>query len=298
MELMSNAEIIRNLSRPLEPNSTEVEANYAPIGGIRAVLFDVYGTLFISASGDISLTSGASRGEAIGEALQAVGIDFTGNGDQAVELLHSEIKRRHAASRSDYPEVDIRDVWRSILSDFVQRNWISSQPDEAAIERLAIEYEGRVNPVWPMPGFEVCLNSLRQADALLGIVSNAQFFTQDLFPAFGGKTLRDLGFSPDLCVWSYEQLEAKPGGYLYRSAVAALAKRGINPSEVLYVGNDMRNDIAPAAEVGFRTVLYAGDKRSLRLREGDSLVGNRTADRVVTNLRQVLAILDLASADA
>lgn len=295
---MSHAEVIRNLSRPLEPKPTQVEANAAPIAGVRAVMFDVYGTLFISASGDISLTSGASRGAAIGEALQAVEFDFAGDGDQAVELLHAEIKRRHAESSSEFPEVEIRDVWRTVLTEFHNRDWIQAEPDAASIERLAIEYEGRVNPVWPMPELEACLGTLRQADMKLGIVSNAQFFTPELFPAFTGESLVKIGCAPDLCIWSYEHLEAKPGSYLYRQAAAALAEHGIPPSEALYVGNDMRNDIAPAAEAGFRTVLYAGDQRSLRLREGDPLVGNRTADRVVTNLRQVLAILDLASADA
>ncbi|MFO8111277.1 MAG: hypothetical protein R6T92_02100, partial [Desulfosalsimonadaceae bacterium] len=44
-----------------------------------------------------------------------------------------------------------------------------------------------------------------------------------------------------------------------------LFKYGIFPEDVLFLGNDMRNDILPARRIGFQTALFAGDRRSLRL---------------------------------
>jgi putative hydrolase of the HAD superfamily len=58
---------------------------------------------------------------------------------------------------------------------------------------------------------------------------------------------------------------------------------------VLYVGNDMLHDVLPAAAMGFRTALFAGDRRSLRRREGDARVASVTPDVVVLQLRDLLS---------
>ena len=60
------------------------------------------------------------------------------------------------------------------------------------------------------------------------------------------------------------QAGANAGGEL---RVGALGKNGVAPGEVLYVGNDMLNDVYAAGQVGFRTALFAGDQRSLRMRQ-------------------------------
>lgn len=288
---MTPVDIIRTNSQPLAPQATDAVVETQVIEGIRAVLFDVYGTLFISASGDISLASESNRGDAAVAALESVGLQ-PGNctGDELVAALHAEIKQAHHASEHEFPEVDIHKVWRAVLKAELGTEGV----DDALLARLAVEYETRVNPVWPMPGLVECLAEIHKAGLALGIVSNAQAFTRELFPALANESLRELGFEEDLCVWSYEHLQAKPGRWLYDRAVEALATRGIAPSEALYVGNDMRNDVAPAAAVGFRTVLFAGDARSLRLREGDAMVAGVSPDAVVTDLRQILRILRLA----
>ena len=79
------------------------------------------------------------------------------------------------------------------------------------------------------------------------MISNAQFYTPEAFPALVRQTLAELGFEHDLQFYSYQHGRAKPGLELYRLAAAALQGRGIPVERVLYVGNDMRNDIAPAA---------------------------------------------------
>jgi len=97
-----------------------------------------------------------------------------------------------------------------------------------------------------------------------------------------------LGFAPDLQVYSYQHGRAKPSRELYRLAADALQRRGIAAERAVYVGNDMRNDIAPAARLGFRTALFAGDARSLRRREGDPLCAGVVPDLVVTDLIDLL----------
>jgi putative hydrolase of the HAD superfamily len=54
----------------------------------------------------------------------------------------------------------------------------------------------------------------------------------------------------------------KPSDVLFEACASGLNNLGIVPDEALYVGNDMRNDIVPAHMFGFKTALFAGDKKS------------------------------------
>ena len=183
--------------------------------------------------------------------------------------------------------MDIVDIWRSTVDTLATEQAIAAPVAPVSFQQLAIEYEARVNPVWPMPGLLSCLAVLRSAGMVLGIVSNAQFFTPMLFPALVGKSVTELGFAKELCVWSFQHGHAKPGPFLYQQQRQLLASQGIQPGEILYVGNDMLNDVLPAQQVGFRTGLFAGDQRSLRKREGDGRVANISPDGVFTHLDQI-----------
>lgn len=122
---------------------------------------------------------------------------------------------------------------------------------------------------------------------MLGIISNAQFFTLELFPALLEATPEQLGFHPHLQLLSYRYSRAKPGRYLFERARRILDRLGVAPQEALHMGNDMLNDIAPAAGVGFRTALFAGDRRSLRRRAGDERVAGVEPDVVLTDWNQL-----------
>lgn len=75
---------------------------------------------------------------------------------------------------------------------------------------------------------------------------------------------------------------------MFQLAVKQLDKWSISPGSTLYVGNDMLNDIHPAKSVGFQTALFAGDKRSLRIRREHPLCKNISPDLILTDLKQLL----------
>ena len=157
-----------------------------------------------------------------------------------------------------------------------------------------MEYEVRVNPTWPMPQLEAVLTQLADRLIPMGIVSNAQFYTPLLFPAHLNRSLETLGFDVEACVWSYQVGEAKPSPRLFDMALqTAATKWGLSPSEILYVGNDIRNDIWPAQLAGCRTALFAGDLRSLRQRQDDPELVGVAPDLVVTDLTGILPCLGL-----
>ena len=286
-------ERIRALCRPMVPQPTSVRKQIAHLKGIRAVLFDVYGTLFVSSAGDIGTAGESANANALEGALANVSLGY--EPDRAalrgVSLLLQKIEEAHAQRRHEgieHPEVDIREIWLSVLSDLAAENLVRNEPTPEAPALLAVEYECRVNPVWPMPELEETLRSLREKGIVLGIVSNAQFFTPLLFPALLDSAAADLGFEESLCVWSYMELEAKPSVRLFRKALVALDRRhGISPEETLYVGNDKLNDLLPAGEAGCRSALFAGDMRSLQLRSDDPRCAAIRPDCIITALPQL-----------
>ncbi len=270
------AERIRALSAPVEPISADQIATPVNFSGIRCVLFDVYGTMFISASGDIHTAEIIGRQASLDAALNACGLAI----DIKAERITHWIQQHHTKSKEEgirYPEVDICALWQDVLGEA----GISPLPLET-LQKLVVEYEARVNPVWPMPGVWDALEELCRREIRMGIVSNAQFYTPLLFPAFAKKTVFECGFDALLCAWSYLYGEAKPATSLFQVVLDVLGSEGIMPDEVLYIGNDMRNDIWPASILGCRTALFAGDMRSLRLRKEDSQISNLKPDSILT----------------
>ena len=291
-------EHIRQLSSPMEPQPTELSERLQPLPGIRAVLFDIYGTLFISGTGDISLARAMSNEEALTEALKFSG--FSGKLEEAgtagKEYLLQAIQNSHEALRAKgvgSPEVDIRQEWTAVLSRLQAKFSLLGNISQDAVTQLSVDYECRVNPIWPMPGLKETLQQIREGNCLLGIVSNAQFYTQLLFPAFLNASYEELGFEPHLCAWSFEYLEAKPSIKLFQGILERLQQEhGIVPEETLYVGNDMLNDMWPASQLGLKTALFAGDRRSLRLRENDDRCQQLEPDLIITELPQLLRAIE------
>lgn len=308
-------QIIRSHSRQLDPLPTDAPADLHQLRGIKSVLFDIYGTLLISASGDIGTTICSSNEEAFEQALAQAGLRPTGEGSSSetpsdtpagtssnsdshtglglvgFQQFQRCIQQQHQSRREEgieYPEVDIVEVWESTVETLFETGHVEKSDTPIDFRRLAIEYEVRTNPVWVMPGLSSCLDQLKQRGIVLGIISNAQFMTPLLFPALTKRTLEDFGFHRDVQFFSYQSRQAKPGRWLFEQARRSVESLSIGADEVLYVGNDLLNDITPAAGEGFRTALFAGDRRSLRMRQGDSRVDGIHPDLVVKRLEQIL----------
>ncbi|MEM7384012.1 MAG: HAD family hydrolase [Verrucomicrobiota bacterium] len=278
-------ELVVRHSKEVAPRPTSVRARLPVLEGLRAVVFDIYGTLMVSGTGDISLADAGDQDELLFDVLRDFGLEPEPDVSPASCYLQC-IQKEHARRKEEgisFPEVEIREIWKELLS-FCQ----GSEVGPERLEELALIYECRINPVWPMPGFVEVMNDLNSRRLKLGIVSNAQFYTPALFPALTGRSLSQWGVDSALCVWSFEEREGKPSRNLFRKCAAALAKEGIQPGEALFVGNDYRKDVEASAAVGFRTALFAGDTRSLRPRDYED---DGVPDAILTDLRQIPVLL-------
>ncbi|TWU33409.1 HAD family hydrolase [Novipirellula artificiosorum] len=281
---------------PLQPIPTSIAAKLRPMPEIRSVIFDVYGTLVISGSGDIG-TSVESSHPAIqnqndpASAFSAVGMALNRPAEEIIACMRRLIQETNQQRESEScvkPEVDILDIWRRTLLRF-------GEPEETLqprrVLRFAAEYEARANPTWPMPGAAKLLPGLHQRGKRLGIVSNAQVFTPWLVEDLLGMSLDEAGFDLNLCLFSNRFLRAKPDPMLFDHLVQNLDRCGVSPNQAIYVGNDMLNDVYAASAAGLKTAWFVGDKRSCRTRTDDTRCQSLQADLVLTDLQQLLDCL-------
>ena len=281
-----------DLLAPLTPITTGVSPKLPELEGIELVAFDIYGTLLISAAGDISLAGDSVSIESVERAMALLGERAKAIDCGLIAFFYVEALRAHQAKRRgegiNFPEVEIREVWR----DIIDRAGIDGVAP-ADLESVAINYECGVNPVWLMPHVLEVMQWLRKAKIPAGIVSNAQFYTQPIFESLAGTSLKTLGFDANFLEWSFQLGEGKPSRVLYERLAESCEARGIEPGRVFYVGNDLQKDILPAREVGFLTGLFAGDDRSFRIGDVPFEVAASLADAVITDLNQVREVVKL-----
>lgn len=285
--------------QPLEPQPTDTAAVLKHLEGVKAVLFDIYGTLLISASGDVDIQD--FKPEEAAGILTRANLTVPEGGAARIaadtaRLYYAAIQESHQRSREagiPYPEVDAIAIWENVVEKLREAGAVTglTEPD---YQRIAFMFEMVCNPVYPMPGMADIITALAARGIRLGIVSNAQFFTPIIMQQLLHGTVNDAHaiepFEPELTVYSFQAGRAKPDSSLYTGIRDILQEQGIAPHEVIMVGNDMLNDIAASARAGFRTVLFAGDRRSLRLRTGHPDVEDIQPDAVINVLAQLLEI--------
>ncbi|MDR2247141.1 MAG: HAD family hydrolase [Treponema sp.] len=293
--------LIRNSASPMTPVPTsplppDYEAlvypgrRSTPIPGIRAVIFDLYGTLFISAAGDIGVDGISLHGNL--DSLAAL-LGEAHTGEELQKYFRTSVLKIHEElfAKTLYPEVRVEKIW----ADFRRINVRAGGGFAMSPEELALRYELAVNPVSLMPGAGETIRALKDSNLVLGLISNAQFFTPLLFNALLGASPADLGFNRGISIYSCEAGEAKPSPVLFAQAKTRLKALGIAPEAAIYVGNDMLNDVYAASSAGFKTLLFAGDARSLRLRKDTAFLRNVRPTRVIRRLADIPALCGVSS---
>ncbi len=283
----------------LDPIPTKTPVKCDKDSAIKSLVFDIYGTLIISASGDIDKAE--FSGQHLEKALKYSGVEWddTVNKEKLMQqILHdffAEVSRQQQESHHPYPEIDILQVWSNLIVQYQEKGIIKTK--DLQLKQLAFHFELLSNKVFPMPGMKKIIQEFYKRKLPLGIVSNAQFYSPMLMNYFLIDELVEGAnihyFDPDISVYSYKEGRSKPDTFLYEKLAASLdEKYQLKPAEVLYIGNDMLKDIYPAKQIGFKTVLFAGDKRSLRLREDDDRVQQTKPDYSIEHLEQLFKIVD------
>lgn len=269
---------------------------------VKALIFDIYGTLLISGSGDV-FSDEVNLGEIL-EVFSRSDIRIS-SGDPAkgaakvLSVFTETVAESHRTARAAgvaYPEIDIREIWDDVVLKMSSSGVLAPGHDYSA-EKISFHYEAVTNPVYPMPGMKKLLAKLEKDGKILGIISNAQFYTPIIMNYFmTGKVHNGFDIDPfrkNLVRYSFLERCSKPEHSLFESVRRTLRDDfNIAPGETLFIGNDMFKDIYPAAKAGFSSVLFAGDGRSLRLREDKKEVRGVVPDYTVNDLESILEIIE------
>lgn len=269
-------------------------------GAIKAVIFDIYGTLLISSSGDIDQASLSNENMRV--AMEAGGFDLTGCHPGVCTFLLEQLQEKIAVQHKElrmqghpFPDVDIFRVWKEMFAAAEQEHMLKLSGDESIVDTIFV-FEILSNRVYPMPGMKEILLAIKEKGIPIGIVSNAQFYTPIIMNYFltgEFSTNQEIEyFEEDLSVYSFKELRAKPDTALFNKFLPTLEQKyNISASEAIFVGNDMLKDVYTATNAGLKTVLFAGDERSLRLREDDVRVKGLFPDFIINELSQLTAII-------
>lgn len=223
---------------------------------IKAVLFDIYGTLLDQEQGDLADLS--KKKKVLLESFKKTGKKYKlkASAEELLDIFTISIKKIHKIKKSKgikYPEVKIEQIWNTILKAVKYKY----TPD--FIYKIAHDHTDILTKKSLYPHTPELLVTLKMKGIHLGIISNSQFYTEIdmdryLKKDIEIKSLYDL-FDPKSCIWSYKIGEAKPSPNMFIPAVKRLNQLGIKPEETLFVGNNIRTDIAPAKKAGFKTCL-------------------------------------------
>jgi len=258
------------------------------LGDVKAVVFDVYGTLINYWRPGFD--DAGQRSRILIEALRRVAdrfglTAFLADMDPGAEpektlydLYHGCIAlcRPNAAKKgAGFPETKVEDVWEVILLMLERRGFDAEKVfpgvDGEIARYLAYAYNFFSLGRELYPGVVDALAALKKKNIVLGIVSTAQFYT----PIDLTLLIRDQSrgvyddfnelFEPDLTFFSCECSGARQGETMFRPLCRALLERRIIPEQTIFAGNDLVKDIGPAAEAGMRTAMFTGDRHSALL---------------------------------
>ncbi len=222
---------------------------------IKAVVFDVYGTLLLSGQ---SATSPQAKFPPLLREVSTLSEALWNELSQFKENLITQSHLIAKKSGTVSPEITINEIWLETLRSFPLFSL------DCSLEEWVLREELSFNPCHPIPGVSLLLELLRSQSIPLGIISNAQWYTPLVLETLYQDDLSTLGFDQEHCLWSYQNGYSKPNPRLFQEMKESLHKRQISPSQCLYLGNDEHKDILPALEMGFQTALYVGDQTSIR----------------------------------
>ncbi len=301
----------RGLIWPKVPPPVPVTATPAvrPLPGLRAVLWDVYGTLLRISEGRFTLLPREDVRLQI--ALDKTIHEFNmwnhmyrkpGPPWQSmIGIYRSTIERLQirASSRGDHTEVNLTDVWIALIEKLFEKNYVIDEDQygdvEEFAEKVALFFHSCLQGLEARTGAASALADVAGNGLLQGLLADAQPFTliQLLREVAADGPLPPIHeiFRPGTLLLSTSLGVRKPSRSLYSKAVEQLRDEGVQPDQILHVSCRLMTDLVPAKAAGMKTALLVAERSGLEL-DMDVLKAPETRpDRLLTSLSQISSIL-------
>jgi HAD-hyrolase-like len=313
LTLEQYAEHLENRSDLPMPEPPEIDAPRAKphlvrLPGVRAVLWNVYGTL-------LQISEGELKFEHPNDFITNIALDKTIQefkmwnsmsrkpgqpADYMREIYNRELTAlRLAPSGSEkFPEIQAERIWESIIKKLFQKDYKFDVGFYGALNeysrKVAYFYHASLQGTCAYPRASEAMEQLASLGILQGLLGDGQVFTT----AQLSRGLRRQNPScelnaliPDsLRILSAPHKARKPSETLFRAALEILQERGIRAKEILHIGSSLTRDIAPARRLGMMTGLFAGDKNSLSATPDQLKDPQSRPDIMITELSQIPAV--------
>jgi FMN phosphatase YigB (HAD superfamily) len=302
----------RDLPWPSPPTVERPKAkpHFAPLPEVRAVLWNVYGTL-------LNLTSGELCFEHPQPLITSVALDKTlqefkmwasmsrkpGQPAEYLGQIYQQVlleQQMSTVAGEKYPEPSAEKVWESIIKKLFVKDYQFDAAFYGSLNefsrKVAYFFHASLQATECYPGAAKALHHVARRKSLKqGLLADGQCFT--LVQLQRGLTAQDENAKVDDLIgvdsrWLSHELRAKkPSDRLFRAAVDGMRAQGIEPKEILHVGTRISQDVVPAKRVGMRTALFAGDRASLQATPEQLKDPLSRPDVMLTKLKQIMEVV-------
>lgn len=302
----------RDLPWPAAPETERPKAkpHLKRLPGIRAVLWNVYGTLLAIPGGelyfehpqkllmDVALDKTVQEFKMWGSMTRRPGqpSEYLG---QIYSLVLGEQRMAAGSGGDKHPEIAADRVWEAIVKKLFQKDYKFDTNFYGALNefsrKVAYFFHASLQGTACYPGAAAALRSVAEAGLLQGLLADAQCFTttqlqRGLAVQDGDAKLDEL-LPAELRFLSCDVRARKPSDRLFRHALQALQEKGVPPAEVLHVGARLAVDLIPARRLGMRTALFAGDRASLQATPEQLKEPINRPDVLLTELTQIADVI-------
>jgi hypothetical protein len=300
-----------DLSWPAPPEVERPKArpHLVRLPEVRAVLWNVYGTLLSISGGDLAFEH--PEPFVMGMALEKTIQEFKmwaamprKPGQPAeyligvyTQVLGTQCLAPGALER--FPEVSADRLWDAIIKKLLQKDYKFDARFYGSLnefsQKVAYFFHASLQGTTCYPGAAAALRHVAAAGLTQGLLADGQCFSK--LQLQRGLARQDAGadvgelLSDGLCSLSYDIRGRKPSERLFRHALDALKAKGLEPAEVIHVGSRIGQDIAIARRHGMRTALFAGDKASLQATPKQLKDGASRPDVLLTELSQIADVV-------
>jgi hypothetical protein len=291
------------------PQGPKAKPHLVAMPLVRMVTWNVYGTLLTISGGDLVF-------EHPQKFIMDLALDKTvqefkmwgamsrkpGQPSEYLGQIYGNVlaEQRMAPSPGEKnPELQSDKLWGAILKKLIQKDYKFDAGFFGSLneycKKIAYFFHASLQGTSCQKGAALALEHVHSCGLRQGLIADAQCFTvlqleRGLKPQGCATPLCGL-IPADLRALSFEQKGRKPSERLFRHLLAAAAKLGTEPGEILHVGARIAQDIAPAKKLGLRTALYAGDKESLQASVDQLKDPTTRPDALLTDLSQIRDIV-------
>ncbi len=294
---------------PPDPEPIKAKPHVKRLPGLRAVIWNVYGTLLSISGGSLLLQH--ANDFVMEVALEKTIHEFKmwkamtrkpGNPAHYMRLMLNNVidELKFTSIKGEkFPEIATDQVWLAILKKLMQNEYTYMVSQMGALDeyaqKIAYFYHASLQGVAAYPGAARALYAVNEQLGWQGIMADGQCCSwvqlkrqlQEQEPAMAYET-----FLPaEHRCWSFQCLGRKPSERLFRIMLNKLSDSGIEPEQALHVGSSIERDLIPAKRLGMRTALFAGDKNTIQATNEQLRNPDTRPDVMLTALAQITDVL-------